>query len=382
MSQEWSDYCVSPQAISPGNAVELLRDGAEAFSAMLDAISSARTFVSLETYIFQPDSIGTRFRDALVEAAKRDVEVRVIFDSVGAFETDELFWSPLHLAGGQTLEFHPVASWRPGWTARLNRRNHRKLLVVDGKVGFCGGINIHDEELPEDEGGAGWRDNHVTIRGPAVRDLHRLFLSTWAYEKGPPVKGQHLLPYPDPADEVDVRVVATNALKQRRNIHRAYLHAIKRARQFIYLWNPYFVPSRSVRRALSNAANRGVDIRIIVPARGDIAAVQFASRHLYDPLMRSGLRIFEWREHVMHAKCGVIDRKWSTVGSFNLDHRSLIHNLELNAMIFGEAFGDQMVEMFEHDLEHCAEVDREAWKYRSLLDRALESFFYLFRYWL
>jgi cardiolipin synthase len=137
-----------------------------------------------------------------------------------------------------------------------------------------------------------------------------------------------------------------------------------------------------VRRAFRSAALRGVDIRVIVPARGDIAAVQFASRKLYAQLMRDGVHLYEWREHVMHAKCGVIDRRWSTVGSFNLDHRSLLHNLELNAMIYGEEFGDEMVEMFLEDLKSCAEVDRRAWTFRPLIDRAFEEFFYLFRYWL
>lgn len=365
-----------------GNAVDLLVNGVETFPAMLEAIAGAKEFISLETYIFQPDAIGTTFRDALTDAAERGVEVRLIFDSIGAYETDEVFWRPLSQAGGQLLEFHRVSERRIGWSKRFNRRDHRKVLVVDGQIGFCGGINIHDEELPESQGGANWRDVHVRIEGPAVRELHRLFLSIWKYERGPEAPAQRLLPKPPPAGDVHVMVLATDALKMRRTIHRAYLHAIKNAKRFIYLWNPYFIPDRGVRRALKNAAGRGVDIKVIVPARGDIAAVQFASRNLYERLMRDGVQIYEWREHVMHAKCGVIDGLWSTVGSFNLDHRSLLHNLELNAMIYDEGFGDQMIKMFERDLDHCAQVDPYTWKFRPLIDRVFESFFYLFRYWL
>lgn len=382
MDASWKPYCAAPQQVVGGNAVDLLRDGATAFPAMLEAIEGARRFVSLETYIYQPDRIGTRFRDAMAAAARRGVEVRVIFDSVGAFETTDGFWKVLRDAGGETVEFHRIAHWRRRWPDQLNRRDHRKVLVVDGEIGFCGGINIHDQALPESEGGESWRDTHVRIVGPAVRELHRLFLRTWSYEAGRRPRGTHLLPQPAPAGDLNVRVVATHAARQRRDIHRAYLHAIRRSRRFIYLWNPYFIPDRAVRRALRNAVSRGVDVRVIVPARGDIAAVQFASRRLYAAAMRAGIRLFEWPEHVMHAKCGVIDGEWSTVGSYNLDHRSLLHNLELNVMVYGPRFGAQMVEMFHHDLESCAEVDRHTWQFRPLLDRILESFFYLFRYWL
>lgn len=382
MSEAWKQYCANPSKVVSGNDVDLLTDGAEAFPAMITAIEGAQRFISLETYIFQPDAIGTRFRDVLSEAAQRGIEVRLIFDSIGAFETSEAFWRPLREAGGQLLEFHHVAKWRRRWPDQINRRDHRKLLVVDGNIGFCGGINIHDEELPESEGGANWRDVHVRIRGPVVGELHRLFLDTWHYEEGPPAEGEHLLSHHEPAGDLNVYLAATNALKQRRTIHRSYLHAINTSKHFIYLWNPYFIPERKVRKALRNAALRGVDIRIIVPARGDIAAIQFASRKLFARLMRDGVHLYEWREHVMHAKCGVIDRRWSTVGSFNLDHRSLLHNLELNAMIYGEEFGGQMVEMFREDIKNCAEVDRRAWKYRPLIDRGFEELFYLFRYWL
>lgn len=383
MSEPWERYCVHRGKVLSGHAVALLVDGVETFPAMLAAIEEARRFVSLETYIFQPDAIGTRFRDALAEAARRGVEVRLVYDSIGAFETSAAFWAPLAEAGAELVEFHPVSKWRNRWPHTLNRRNHRKLLVADGEIGFCGGINVHDEELPVDQGGAGWRDTHLAIRGPAVRDLHRMFLDSFRYAGGTPPKDvNRLLPRPDPAGDLHVRVVGTNAFTQRRRILRAYLHAIKRARRYIYLWNPYFIPDRGVRRALRNACRRGVDVRVLVPARSDVMPIQFASRRLYGALLRSGVRIFEWRQHVMHAKCGVIDGEWSTVGSFNLDHRSVLHNLELNAVVFGQTFGHRMLAMFEKDLESCAEVDREAWRYRPLLDQLLERFFYLFRYWL
>jgi len=350
---------------------------------MLDAIAGAKRFISMETYIFQPDSIGVRFRDALTEAASRGVEVRVIFDSIGSLETDPAFWKPLVDAGAETVEFHPLASWRMHWPDTLNKRDHRKLLVVDGDQGFCGGINIHDEELPLEQDGGGWRDLHVRLLGPAVRELHLMFLDVWRYQEGrEPPNLDELLPRVPPSGSLSVRAAGTNALKKRRTIHRAYRHAIRKATTFIYLWNPYFIPDRGVRRDLRNACKRGVDVKIIVPARGDIAAIQLASRYLYGRLMRVGVKIYEWREHVMHAKCGVIDGQWSTVGSFNLDHRSLLHNLELNLMVFGDDFGLRMVEEFDKDLDNCALVDRTSWKYRPLLDRLFERFFYLFRYWM
>ncbi len=383
MTEPWRRYCVQRAKVLAGHRVDLLVDGVEAFPAMLRAIEDARRFVSVETYIFQPDRIGSRFRDVLAEAARRGVEVRVVYDSIGSFETNAAFWEPLSDAGAELVEFHPVSGWMRGWPHTLNRRNHRKLLVVDGEEGFCGGINIHDEELPVSDGGAGWRDIHVRIRGPALRDLHRMFLDSFRYGGGtPPRDVNPLLPRSEPAGDLHVRVIGTNALKQRWEIYRSYVHAIKRARRFIYLWNPYFIPERGVRRALRNACRRGVDVRVIVPARSDVMPVQFASRRLYGSLMRSGVRIFEWRQHVMHAKCCVIDAEWSTVGSFNIDHRSVFHNRELNAVIFGQAFGQRMLAMFRRDLESCAEVDPDTWRFRPLLDQVLERFFYLFRYWL
>jgi cardiolipin synthase len=366
-----------------GHAVDLLIDGTQAFPAMLEAIEQARAFASLETYIFQADGIGHRFRDALAAAARRGVEVRVLYDSIGSLDADSSFWRPLRETGAEAVEFHPLAKWRQRWPDTLNRRDHRKVLVVDGEVGFCGGINIHDKVLPEDQEGGGWRDTHVRIRGPGVRELHRMFLQSWRYAGGAvPADVGRLLPRPDRPGRTRLQVAATAAFTRRRTIQRAYLHALRRAREFVYLWNPYFVPVRSVRRALRNARQRGVDVRVIVPARGDIMPVQFASRALYASLMRAGIRIFEWREHVMHAKCGVIDGLWSTVGSYNLDHRSLLHNLELNVMIYGPEFGREMVSMFERDLESCAEVDPDSWPFRPLLDRLLERFFYMFRHWL
>ncbi len=380
---DWTRYCSDRNQVDEGNTVDLLLGGTATFETMLSAIEGAERFVSLATFIFAPDRTGTRFRDALIRARERGVEVRLIVDGVGCLETPRSFLRPLKAAGGEILVYHRLDPWRLKFV--IWHRMHRKNLVVDGRVGFCGGLNIHDACLPVEEGGSGWHDIHARIEGPAVRSLHRSFLNTWIRVLGPPSSGHDLLPRSEARGGHPVQVATaggTRRGRRRRMIQRAYMHAIKNAQRTIHLWSPYFIPERGVRRALRNACARGVDVRVIVPARGNHPAVHLASENLYAKLMRYGVRIMRWPGPMMHAKTAVIDSTWSAVGSYNHDAQSHLHNLELNVKVYGERFGAALEELFAIDMARCVEVDADRWSYRPLVDRLLQKICYGFRRWL
>lgn len=356
--------------------------GREAFPAMLEAIRGAQRYVHFETYILRDDGIGREFHRELVERARAGVTVRVVYDGLGSFGLAARYVDELRAAGVEAHEFHPVAPWRARWG--LNRRDHQKILVVDDAVAFCGGINVGDEYKPVEQGGGGWHDMHARVEGPAVADLARLFRRTWLAVGGSEFP-EPATPLPQPSSDVHtvrVEVISNTRLQTRSRMRYAYVHAIRRASESIYLMNAYFIPDRGLRRAFAEATRRGVDVRVVVPSTSDVAAVYWASRHLYARLLRRGVRIFEWPERMMHAKTGVIDGVWSTIGSYNLDRRSFLHNLEVGLVSIDRTLGARLHEQFLRDLTICREVTLAEWKKRSRWSKLLEWFFYQLRYWL
>jgi cardiolipin synthase len=364
------------------NRVKTLRAGGEAFPAMLEAIASARGHVHLEMYILRNDRIGRTFQEALIERAKAGVHVRVIYDSLGSFGLASAFVDEFRAAGIETIEFHPVVPWRPRWG--LNKRDHQKILVVDDRIGFTGGLNIGDEYVPLEQGGGGWYDAQVRIEGPVVFDLAALFRRMWlknggSYFPEPRVHhveaaaGEHLS---------SVQVISNARIRTRFQMRRAYVHAIRRAQKRICIMNAYFIPDRVLRRRFAQAVERGVDVRVIVPSTSDVSAVYWATRYLYARLIRRGVRLYEWPERMMHAKSGIIDAVWSTIGSYNLDRRSLLHNLEAGVIVLDRDVGRALEKQFDEDLKGCREVLLSEWEARSKLSRVLEWFFFQFRYWL
>lgn len=372
-----------------GNRVTLLRNGTEAYPAMLEAIGQARQEVLLEMYWWGSDGIGREFAAALIAAVRRGLRVAVIYDSVGSWESDSSMFAELAAAGIFVLEFNPIKPWSRRFRAgQMSRRDHRKILSVDGSIGFTGGINIADQWVPEEQGGQGWRDDMIRVEGPAVLGFVRLFHQTWRSQEGEPfwafeprVHGRINAEPPHAGREGSqrVRVIGESARKNRRQIVRAYLGNMYRAKERIWISNSYFVPDGAVVRALRRAAQRGVDVRVIVPGRSDVEIVRHASRAVWSRLMKHGVRIFEWYDNVMHAKSAVIDGEWSTIGTFNLDAWSLFHNLEVNVTVRDPGFGALMEASFERDFEQAREVNSQDFAYRSLQDRILETVLYRFR---
>ena len=366
-----------------GNRIRLLKDGREAFPAMLQAIARARRQVLLEMYWFDSDRTGRRFATALADAARRGVEVGVIYDAIGSITASSEMFEELEAAGVHVLEYNPVAPWKRRFRLdRLSRRDHRKILVVDGTVGFTGGVNLADQWLPEEEDGQGWRDDMVCVEGPAVRGFLRCFAGAWR-RGGRPSRlsleladdGGHAVPSGDQS----VRIVGEAGIGGRHAMGSEYLSQIKGAEQRIWLKNSYFIPDRRTIRALGRAASRGVDVRIIVPGEIDVAVAAWASRAVWNRLMRSGVRIYQWMRGILHSKTAVVDGRWSTIGTFNLDHLSLLRNLEVNVTVLDECFGAAMEAAFQRDLASCLEVDPAAFRFRPLGDRVLELIAYRFR---
>ena len=375
-----------PEAFRPGNRIEPLFGGGEAFPAMLEEIAAARRRVHLEIYTWYDDQTGKRFAQVLRERARAGVRVRVLYDSIGSYGLTEDFLAPLRADGVRLIEFHPIAPWRPRWG--LNRRNHKKLLVVDDGVAFIGGINIGDVYAPLEHGGGGWFDVHSRCVGPVVADLARSFRRTWIEAGGDAFEPAKPAPPPEPGAESEpragslARVIDNYRMGERSRMRAAYLFAIRNAGARISLMNPYFIPDRGLRKAFRLAVRRRVEVRIIVPAHSDVRVVQLASRYLYPRLLRGGVRIFEWTGHMMHAKTAVIDSVWSTIGSYNIDKRSFLHNLEASLVVLDRDCALRLEERFDADLERCREVSLRECLERPLWERVLQWVCYRFRYWM
>jgi cardiolipin synthase len=369
----------------PGNAVRLLHDGREAFPTMLAAIAQARRQVLLEMYWFDSDFVGRRFAEELSRARRRGVEVAIIYDSVGSIGADRGMFAALEADGAHVLEFNPVAPWRRRFRlsfSRLSNRDHRKILVVDGQVGFTGGINIARQWAPVEERGGGWRDDMVRIEGPAVNGLTHCFHRVWRRHELPALLHLHARP-PDAAAEsgrlLPVRILGERYFRHRHQIATDYASRVYAAQKTVYISNSYFVPDASVRRALVRAAQRGVDVRVIVPAHSDVEPVKFAGRAQYRKLLEGGVRIFEWQDGMFHAKTAVIDGEWCTTGTFNFDYMSLRYNLEVNASVLDPELGAEFERSFCDDLANSREVQMRDIEQRSVADRLLENGFYRLR---
>lgn len=376
-------YVRRPELLRRHTLVTPLRSGAETFPAMLAAIRAAQSSIHFEIYILRADRVGEAFRDALVERARAGVAVRLLYDAVGSIGLADSFLEPLRGAGGRTAIYHPVALWRrkagARWKLTLNKRDHKKIMVVDERVGFTGGINIGLEYESKEAGGEGWLDWHARVEGPAVFELGVSFRRTWTSATDE-VLPEPTLPAPALGRNVlGVQVVDNTGVRSRWRMHRAYLHAIAAAEHDISILNAYFIPELNLRRAFRKAVARGVSVRVIVPSDSDVKPVRHASRYLYRRLMAAGVRIFEWPESMMHAKAGIIDGVWSTIGSYNLDHRSLVHNLEVALVCIDGPLAAKLQSEFEREIGRCQEVTTAELDALTRWERFKDWFWYQMR---
>lgn len=365
------------------NLVALLKDGQQAFPAMLEAIAGAKQTICLETYILKDDRLGLRFIGALCEKARAGLEVLLMYDS---WSSDVSLETLVELAQAG-VKVHAFRPWKylgslSRAMAKMSRRNHRKSLVVDGHIGFTGGLNISDDYAPVTEGGAGWRDTHVRIVGPGAQALERLFLMTWAQHKAPRINAQRFS-RPMLAGTAAFRVVGNDFAIDRKGIRRAYEEAFSKAQERIFVTNAYFIPPAKLIKAMGAAARRGVRVCVILAATTDVKLVLYAARGLYPRLLKNGIEVYEWTTgRVLHAKTAVVDGAWATVGSSNLDPLSMRQNLEVNAIVIEPTFAQALEKMFLEDLSHCERITLDDVKQYGWFHRVLSWVAFRLRRWL
>ena len=356
--------------MSACHSARLLGSGGQALQALLQTIGQARAHIHLEYYIFRPDETGQTVLRALAAKAREGVAVRLLVDAIGSFSLYARrsrcqALQELLAAGGELALFHPARLDR--FRPLVNLRTHRKLVVCDGRVGFIGGINITDQENENVSGERAWRDTHLELRGAAVRWLQYVFLQDWVYASGriPPVPGGSLLAAesslaglaaPEAAKPIPVQIVASGPDTDGEAILRAMVDAIGLARERIWLATPYFVPTEETLFALTSAALRGVQVKLMVPACGDSLLTSAAARSYFDELQRAGVLIFEYTAAMFHAKTLLVDDRYGMVGSANFDNRSFRLNFEAAAVVLDEAFNAELAAMFTRDLSRCRRV--------------------------
>ena len=387
--------CVSAPAEPPrtpasspavgGNDAQLLIDGPRTHQAMFAAMAGARDHINLETYILENGEVGERLAALLKKKVAQGVKVNIIYDSVGSIGTPKEYFDELRDLGAKVCEFNPVnpAKARGDWD--INNRNHRKILVVDGRVAFTGGINIssaysagssrarrRSQVKPGEASAHGWRDTHVRAEGPAVARLQRVFLDGWAEEDCGVVQKAGYFPRLAPQGDIEMQVLMSNPGTDRSEMYTVLLDEIARAKSRVWITMGYFAPDAPTLEVLTDAARRGVDVRLILPGFSDFWAPVYAARSHYAELLEGGVRIYEWNKALLHAKTAVIDSHWSSIGSTNLDWRSFVHNYEADLVLLDRPFAAQMERLFNQDLASSREIKRDGWQQRGAMERVKE----------
>lgn len=358
-----------------GNRATLLNNGDTFFPAILEAIRTAKASVNIELYIFAKGRVAERFVEALSAKAREGVEVRVLVDSVGG-RLGKL-GAQMKTAGVKFQIYKPA---RLRSIAKTGDRTHRKIITVDGRIGFTGGLAIDDRWAGDARNPAEWRDTVVRLEGPAVLLLQRLFLEDWLYTTGEFLDGERQFPVAAAADGMKAQVVGSSRTSQLSVAKLHYFMPVQAARNHIWIENAYFLPDADLRVALCAATRRGVDVRIVVPGQYiDLKAVRYASRGNYRELLEAGVKVYEFRPTMLHSKVMVVDGVWSSIGSINFTSRSMKKNAEGNVAIYDPAFASQVGSVIEADIARSEEITPEQWRHRSLCQRIRECYFGLYK---
>lgn len=358
----------------PRNSATLLQNGDETFAALLAAIRGSRKSVNIELYIFNEGRVGAEFARALSERAHAGVEVRLLVDGFGSHPGD--LADAMSAAGVRIAVFKPLRIYS---LDRIGNRTHRRIMTVDGQIGFCGGFAVDDRWQGNARDPSEWRDTNIRVEGPVVAELQHVFLEDWVHTTGEVLHGPSQFPPIEPAGSTLAQAVSSSRADQSSMAKLQYYMGIQAARKTIWIENAYFVPDRQIREGLVRAARRGVDVRVIVPGKYiDSPNVRLASRFHYGELLDGGVSIYEYLPTMMHNKVMVVDGIWTSIGSINFVNRSMKKNAEANLSIYDRAFAAQVEKMIEADLLRCERFTKEKWKKRGLLARFGETFFWLF----
>lgn len=366
----------SKSIISQNNCIDILNNGAEKFSQLIAAIAGAKHHIHLEYYIFENDNIGNQIIDLLIEKSRLGVEVRLIVDHVGSWHLKKSYIKRLKEAGAMVQVFMPVVF--PFFTSKINYRNHRKIVVIDGAIGFVGGINVADKYIYGTKKLGNWRDTHLKITGNAVHSLQTVFLTDWFFLT-------HKLPhdnvyFPDNENKGNaiVQIVASGPDSRWAGIMQTYFMAIATARKNIYITTPYLLPNSSILTALKTAALSGVDVRLLIPRKSDSKVVYYASLSYVKRLISAGIKIYLYNQGFVHSKLMMVDGIMSSVGSANLDYRSFSLNFEVNALIYNEQTTEQLTNSFFKDLDDSTLITNELWDKRTRIQKLKSNIARLF----
>jgi len=378
------EEAISESPLIAGNRTQLLRDGPQTFRAMFKAIQGATNHINLEYYIFEDvESDGTHLGDLLIAKRQAGVAVNVIYDSYGSGSTATTFLDRLKLAGINLVSFNPVDPLESKVPYSFNDRDHRKILVVDGKVAIIGGVNLSTAYQSNPIGKSGgppgstqdqWRDTDLQIEGPTVAELQKLFLDHWAKQKGPPLDQSLMFPAVVPKGNAVARVLGSTPDNGIPLYYVTLLTAIRTAEKSVKITTAYFAPTRQEMEALTQAAKRGVDVRLLLPASSDSPlSIAVAHAH-YSELLGAGVKIYEMHNVVLHSKTVAVDGVWSAIGSSNFDHRSVIFNDEVDVVMLGSEATQELEDLFQDDQASAKLVEVRAWKSRPIWLRLRETY--------
>lgn len=344
--------------LSTCDSVRLLVNGSPKFDSVIEDIGAAKHHVHLEYFIYAGDRTGTLIRDALVAALGRGVKIRLLMDGAGSFQMKDEFLQPLKDGGAEVSVFHPVLRGVPNLRPLLNFRSHRKIAVIDGRIGYTGGINVTDDENDRLNPDGYFRDVHARIEGQAVAWMQRIFLEDWHYALGNAPKDDGLFPQLAPGC-CAVQMIPSGPDNAFEPIHRACLAAIHTADKRVWLATPYFVPTSAVLYALTSAAMRGLDVRVMIPRHSDSRLVDLAARSYFDPLLKAKVRVFEYQPRMLHSKVLLVDDAFAILGSANFDNRSFVTNFEMSMAVHEEHIASELEAVYLADQADCKEVTEE-----------------------
>lgn len=357
---------------STGNEITVFTNGRDKFQSLIHDINAARQYIHIQYYIFEDDKIGHEIRDLLIARAQEGITVRVIYDHVGSIRVKKSFFKAMKEAGIMVYPFFRVAF--PPFGSRINWRNHRKIVVIDGAIGYIGGMNIADRYIT---GGRfkSWRDTHIRIAGPAASSLQYSFAVDWAF------MGQSLIEEPPvtpvPADagvqQTGIQVITSGPVSQWNNIALVFLKAIHTARKRVFIQTPYFLPTESMLKALQSASLSGVDVRIMIPRQPDSVLLKYGSNSYVQECLQAGIKFYLYETGMLHSKTLIIDNDFASVGSTNFDFRSFEHNFEGNVLIYSETVNSKLRNIFTNDLKNCSRINAAAWRRRSIMEKTFES---------
>lgn len=358
-----------------GNKITFYTNGIDKFDALFEEMRKAKKHIHLQYYIFMDDEIGNKVKDILIEKVHEGIEVRVLYDAMGSWGAKSKFFKSMEAEGIQVEPFLKVAF--PVLTSRVNYRNHRKVVVIDGEVGFMGGMNIADRYIKGVKHGI-WRDSHFKVEGKGVHGLQTSFIIDWYATKNELLVANKYFPALVPQGESMMQIATSGPTGEFKQIHQGIFHAITNAKEYIYIQTPYLIPTDALMLALQTAALSGVDVRIMIPEKSDTTFVQIASMSFIKDFLEARVKICLFRDGFVHSKLMVIDDNLTITGSANMDVRSFEHNFEIDAFIYDRETTLRAKEIFMDDLVCSRFVDLEEWNKRPLQKRFAESFLRLF----